>query len=536
MNKKDFFSYISSKINIITQNNIKDIVFFLSILDADIVYKIKDTLIREFFIDISFCIEYFDDLLIADMVLPQYAQILENYDKSLYNLILSCKIAYLVREFKTRIRNYEFEKIPKIDYIDLEDLEIIGDIFNLPKEKEISFRTIKTPLKNHQKNTLEQLTNRGSKNIVIAETGSGKTLLSIAYAEYMYHFYSIDKIIVIVERNEEIYKNELIKHLLGYYTIEKYELMTYYNMQSKLKNKNYKNTLFILDEIHLLKNKSERGVFIKNLNIEHFLGITATLVDKSSDIKNLFDNLNIETEYDTEDDLLQRYCLFMENPDKQYSLENILVEYDLPNLKQIEELAIDLDVTSLFGKISFLSRNTIQSKLFNLLNIIQQHKDEQILIFCEYIESVNVVYDYLKFIFDNIEMITGEDRKPIKNKKIESFIKGNTKILICSSVLSASYNLQMASVLIRLEQNYSVIKRIQTLGRIARIGQENHIKIYEIFPKNSIERKIYDILIQKEVVLKDITSKLSINKKDVEKDVEDKIKELFRKESQNDNV
>ena len=520
--EKSFLNYITNNIDEIPSveySSISEFLDFIEIMPPDMGYGIKVSLLAEFRADIIFCNKYSEQLTSSGFIISPHTVVLKHYDKSLKNTILSSKIAYSVRPYKKKIKNLD-DIVLDEDVIEISDLELLCERYNIPSVRNIDIlkNSLKTKLKPHQEKSLLELLDKGDRNICIAETGSGKTLLAIAYAEYLYKSRNLDKIIVIAERNEDIFRQELLKHTKTYYVTEKYEICTYYNMQSRLDtDRDYSNTLFIFDEIHLLKNKSDRSGFINSLGATIFLGLTATIVDKVKDLKNLFKTLSIH--HDKSErliDVFSRYSIRMDAPEKNYNHSKIKVTCTMPedlklSIKKILEKMQEKSDRSIntLETLASIIRPTIDIKKDCLIDILPKFDGKKILIFIQYIESQQKILNYLKYIYpDQVAVINGSMNNKEKDKIIKSFKdpEGDIRILISSSVLSASYNLQEASVMIIAEQNYSVIKKIQTEGRVLRIGQEEEVYIYNIIPEGSIEDRIYEIVEEKRDFLNSIQS------------------------------
>ncbi len=482
----------------------KELLTYIDNIDSYLLNDLYDYLYNKNISIIKKILSIKEDLMKKDILLSPYIDILENYDKNIYTIYISSKIVY---KYELSIKEIEDDEID-IDILDLIRLTkgsiIRTNDYTIP---------LKSKLKNHQLKCFNYIKNR-DKTIVIAATGSGKTLISISYAEYLFSVDKIDKVIVFVENNPEIYRRELIKHLKQY-ALSKYQILTYNELHKINKNTNdYNRTLFIMDEIHLLKNKSIRGLSIKNINMQYYLGLTATIVDKKSDLYTLFNNLNIIVENKSEDvinTLIRRYIykINTEDIENEYNIQKekikILLDNKLYSTYIKTEQLITMTDNNFFKRIHGLSNllSTYNNKIDEIYNIISRHNKDQIIIFVNYLTSLEKIYDSLKYI-DNVDTIHGEMTRDKKNKIIDSFIKKKTRILIATSVIRASYNLQSANVMIFYEQNYEVIKKIQAEGRIKRIGQDKKIYMYELYYADTIEEDIIETLELKIIELNNI--------------------------------
>jgi len=520
-----------SFLNNIIDDNLNNFIRYINLLDNDLIYEIRNKLMNKYENKILKLIKYEEILKSKELILSSYIEIFKNYKNEINSLIFSSYIAFKLDNFIEKIdKNKSIENLGiNKDYIDIEDLYFINTYLKNIRNRKINFfsnkqKTLKNKLLNNQEEILERIINNGIKNILIAETGSGKTIISIAYAEFLYYNMDINNIIVIVERNEEIYIAELNKHLNNYFDTNKYRIMTYYNMFKQLDtNKDYDETLFILDEIHLLKNKTIRSDFIKKLNIKNFLGLTATIVDKEKDLKTLFSNLNLDN--DNANTLLEKYVLRMKKDNIEKKLKQIRIEIETPEeiMKELSEITYNDDKV-LLQNISKAIIKTAEIKLYDIFKICTEHNDDIVIVFCEFLSTQKLIYNYIKNLIPNkqIVKINGNTLNNKKNEIIKQFNNGEIDILISTSVLSTSYNLQKSNVIINTEQSYSVIKRIQKIGRIDRIGQDKDSYFYDLIPKNTIEDKILRIIDDKKEFLTELNN--SLEKRNGYKKIEDDIK------------
>ena len=386
--------------------------------------------------------------------------------------------------------------------------ETLADIRNTQSISWKQMGLITNP-KPHQVRTIIDIKDR-KKSILVSQTGSGKSLMALMFAELMFSNSLIEKCVIISERNENIWYEEIGKHLHPS-SLRKYSVITYYNMENKI-DEQYKKlgkTLFIFDEIHLLKNESNRGEFIRKLQPLYFLGLTATLFDRERDLVNLFSNLNLpklsinKNEEIVEKDILNQFIYNVEKIKLgTFKITDNHIGIDLPivndYVKRIQEIYANYNGNfAIMHKVLKYLSNDIPNKLLELNNIIFRHHNQSIIIFCNYIQTVDTVYNHLSS-FCDVRRLTGEIDNEKKDKIIADFIYGKFKILICSSVLSSSYNLQVCNNMVFFDHDYNVIKRLQSRGRINRLSQRKNINYYSLYYKNTLEEIIINTLKDKE--------------------------------------
>ena len=134
--------------------------------------------------------------------------------------------------------------------------------------------------------------------------------------------------------------------------------------------------------------------------------------------------------------------------------------------------------------------------------ITQEHPHEKILIFTQFADTAKYLHSQLvKREVDNIFCVTGSDKNPtefahrfspISNEKPN--IKNSEdeiRVLISTDVLSEGQNLQDAHIVLNYDLPWALIRLIQRIGRVDRIGQKsNRILSYFFFPEDGIENII----------------------------------------------
>lgn len=400
-------------------------------------------------------------------------------------------------EFIKNIDNILKEEDILINNADILSVFTTNDLILNKIAQENDYDRITNPLYEklfeQQKNVFNRIIKDGNdKSIILADTGTGKTITALAIAEEMFLSKKIHRIIIVSERDKNIWYDEMIKHLPTY-AMSKYSITTYFAMYKDVTLKNTNGVLFILDEVHLLKNISKRSEFINSLNIKTFIGLTATLFDKKSDLIQLEHNLNINNI----NDIIYK----MELMDIKYKIN----KYTIPLKLSINEMELfkfsigTTDIKELYSKrfdnihkqaqlLSLRSR-----KITELLLLVEKHKNDKIILFTNYINTANTLEEIIP---NSMKILGGTSKDDIK-KKLDIFFYGKFNTLITTSVLAQSYNLQEANVIVFFDFDLNSIKDMQTEGRIKRIGQNKDIYIYYIYHVGTIEEVIYNIVEEK---------------------------------------
>jgi superfamily II DNA/RNA helicase/DNA replication protein DnaC len=133
--------------------------------------------------------------------------------------------------------------------------------------------------------------------------------------------------------------------------------------------------------------------------------------------------------------------------------------------------------------------------LYNLLH--SEHPDEKVLIFTQYADTANYLYDQLgRMGIDHLGVATGASDNPTELARQFSPVshklhptKNDLRILIATDVLSEGQNLQDCHIMLNYDLPWAIIRLIQRAGRIDRIGQQaREILCYNVLPEKGVEK------------------------------------------------
>ncbi len=134
--------------------------------------------------------------------------------------------------------------------------------------------------------------------------------------------------------------------------------------------------------------------------------------------------------------------------------------------------------------------------------LTQIHPNEKVIIFSQFADTVNYLTTELKARnIDKLEKATGDSAdptsiawqfSPVSNKKREKIAKSEElRVLIATDVLSEGQNLQDCAIVINYDLPWAIIRLIQRVGRVDRIGQTSeNIKCYTFLPADGVEKII----------------------------------------------
>ena len=126
------------------------------------------------------------------------------------------------------------------------------------------------------------------------------------------------------------------------------------------------------------------------------------------------------------------------------------------------------------------------------------HAAEKILIFTQYSDTANYLYENLKNKIKSFARVTGGSENPTSmayrfspksnGKSYEISKTDEIRVLVSTDVLSEGQNLQDAHIVVNYDLPWAIIRLIQRAGRVDRIGQKSDkIFCYSFLPEDGIE-------------------------------------------------
>ena len=144
--------------------------------------------------------------------------------------------------------------------------------------------------------------------------------------------------------------------------------------------------------------------------------------------------------------------------------------------------------------------NTAQDAKLNSLELMltKNHPDAKILVFTQFADTALYLQQQLVARgLTQIEVATGRSPNPtelawrfspVSNEKE---VNDEIRVLIATDVLSEGQNLQDAAIVVNYDLPWAIIRLIQRVGRVDRIGQQAHeILCYSFLPAEGVEKII----------------------------------------------
>ena len=164
-----------------------------------------------------------------------------------------------------------------------------------------------------------------------------------------------------------------------------------------------------------------------------------------------------------------------------------------------------------------LKENKIVPKFLEVKNICEQNRNDQIIVFSDYVLPLRKLKEYLDECKITSRLVVGGDNSGehyIKEFKTDRSIQ----VLLATKKCSVGLNFVNANKVIFLSVPVSVNIDKQSRDRVYRIGQKKPVEIYYLITENSLEVDMYKRLRKKEELIdKFYDGNVNISKKDLEK-------------------
>ena len=134
-------------------------------------------------------------------------------------------------------------------------------------------------------------------------------------------------------------------------------------------------------------------------------------------------------------------------------------------------------------------------ELMQLLENVMENEDNKVVIFSEWKKMFELVIRELEkrgidYVYLNGDLSTKERKRIINRYHNEK----NLKIFLSTDSGGLGLNLQCANVIVNLDLPWNPAKLEQRIARVYRLGQNQHVYIYNFISKGSIEHRIFYLL------------------------------------------
>jgi len=132
--------------------------------------------------------------------------------------------------------------------------------------------------------------------------------------------------------------------------------------------------------------------------------------------------------------------------------------------------------------------------------LAKEHPKEKVLVFTQFADTVRYLADELRNLgLGKLEGVTGQSEdptsaawrfSPISNERVVR-PEDELRVLVATDVLSEGQNLQDCSIVVNYDLPWALIRLVQRVGRVDRIGQKSeNIRCYSFLPAEGLEKII----------------------------------------------
>jgi superfamily II DNA or RNA helicase len=141
---------------------------------------------------------------------------------------------------------------------------------------------------------------------------------------------------------------------------------------------------------------------------------------------------------------------------------------------------------------SALVTDTRKSQM--LVDIAETHRDEQILVFTRYRDTLAHIEGALGRAGVAHAVFHGGLGATEKSEAMGAFRQGRARVLVATGVGAEGQNVQFCHVLVNFDLPWNPMVIEQRIGRLHRIGQTHEVRVYNLALRATIEERVLDVL------------------------------------------
>jgi len=134
--------------------------------------------------------------------------------------------------------------------------------------------------------------------------------------------------------------------------------------------------------------------------------------------------------------------------------------------------------------------------------LLKKHHDEKVIVFSQFADTVRYLAEQIKSLgIEKLEGVTGDSPNPTalawrfspesNEKRANISPEDELRVLVATDVLSEGQNLQDCAIVVNYDLPWAIIRLVQRVGRVDRIGQKaEKIICYSFLPAEGVERII----------------------------------------------
>lgn len=210
---------------------------------------------------------------------------------------------------------------------------------------------------------------------------------------------------------------------------------------------------------------------------------------KKEDVLNLPEKMYETVEVELIGDQLKHYESMRDYWYTELSGKEVAAPIWLAAVSRLKQLAISTDL--LDPTCPFVRG----AKLEALEEIVDDSEDTPIVVFSQFAEVVRRLRKHFERKGISVDSITGDDSETARQRTIERFQAGNTKILVVSTKAGGmGITLTAGRIAVFMDLLWTPAMNAQAVDRLHRIGRAGTVTIYTLEAQKTIEQYINEIL------------------------------------------
>jgi len=187
---------------------------------------------------------------------------------------------------------------------------------------------------------------------------------------------------------------------------------------------------------------------------------------------------------------LQKYgALRYKTDKKRHAFNNIMMQLrkcaNHPYLFAPDEYDVTDEIYRSSGKFELLRHLIPKMKRFK----------HRMLIFCQYVQTMDILSEFLEFIDEAYLRIDGGTDSDDRIEHLEAFNANNGEydvFLLSTRACGLGLNLYSADTVILFDSDWNPQQDLQAMARCHRIGQTKEVRIFRLIADNTIEEAIFE--------------------------------------------
>ena len=191
-------------------------------------------------------------------------------------------------------------------------------------------------------------------------------------------------------------------------------------------------------------------------------------------------------------------------------------------ITRLRQIYGDITIGALQKIRQWLAIEKTDDLVYYVNDITEQHDDNKVIVFCNYIEPANLIAEKLNVVAHTSRVTDSSKRQDI----IDEFTNNpNEKVLVMTvRTGNVGLNLTEANHIVFCDFSYSPADMLQAEDRAHRIGQEKTVNIHYLSAEDTIDQKAISLLNKKSKILNGIIDgKKYVYDKTDEKNIESEI-------------